>query len=89
MDGNPPVRGGSSRGFGAWSGRIPRASEQLGPCATTAEPAFKSPCSLESGLCPQRRHRNEKPVHRFEGLALLAATRESLCEAAKTQHSQK
>ena len=26
--------------FEPWSGKIPHASEQLGPCATTAEPAL-------------------------------------------------
>ena len=30
-------------GFEPWSGRIPHAAEQLGPCATTTEPALYSP----------------------------------------------
>ena len=27
-------------GFNSWSGRIPRATEQLGSCATTIEPVL-------------------------------------------------
>ena len=30
----------SGRGFEPWSGKIPRAAEQLSPCATTTEPAL-------------------------------------------------
>ena len=30
-------------GFDPWSGKIPWATEQLGPCATTIEPALWSP----------------------------------------------
>ena len=30
-------------GFGPWSRKIPRAAEQLSPCATTAEPVLWSP----------------------------------------------
>ena len=32
-------------GFEPWSGRIPHAAEQLGPCATATEPAPWSLCS--------------------------------------------
>ena len=57
VDGNLPVSGGRRREFDPWSGRIPHASEQLGLCATPAEPVLKGPGSLESVLCkksPQR-----------------------------------
>ena len=37
----------------------------------------------------KRSHRNEKPVHLNEEKPPLAATRESLCTATKTQCSQK
>ena len=37
---NPPARG---HGFEPWSGRIPHAAEQLGPWATTTEPARLEP----------------------------------------------
>ena len=47
--------------FEPWSGRIPQAVEQLGPCATTTEPGH-----LEPVLHNKRSHRNEKPVHRNE-----------------------
>ena len=35
--GSPPANAGDT-GFEPWSGRIPRATKQLGPCATTTEP---------------------------------------------------
>ena len=38
-----PMQGTRIRGFKPWSGRIPHAAEQLGPCATTTEPALQSP----------------------------------------------
>ena len=34
---NPPANAGG-HGFEPWSGKIPRAAEQLSPCATTTEP---------------------------------------------------
>ena len=37
----------------------------------------------------KRSHHNEKPAHHEEEQPLLAAPRESLCSALKTQYSQK
>ena len=71
-------------GFEPWSGKIPYAAEQLGPWATTTEPAH-----LEPVLCNKRGHDNERPVHRDEEWPPLAATRESPRTEAKTQHSHK
>ena len=31
------------RGFAPWSGKIPHATEQINPCATTTEPVLQSP----------------------------------------------
>ena len=59
-------------GFEPWSGRIPHATEQLGPWATTTEPAH-----LEPVLCDRRGHDSERPVHRNEEWPPLAATRGS------------
>ncbi|KAM9052748.1 exosome complex component CSL4 isoform 2-T2 [Megaptera novaeangliae] len=77
---------GTIRGhrFVPWSGKIPHAVEQLGPCATTAEPA-----RLEPVLRNKRGHNSERPAHRDEEWPLLAATRESPRTEMKTQHSQK
>ena len=64
---------------------------------------YRSPCALgpmsrnygglqalETVLHNCRRgHCNEKPMHRNEKWPLLAATRENLCKAAKTQSIQK
>ena len=36
---NPPANAGG-HGFEPWSGKIPRAAEQLSPCATTTEPVL-------------------------------------------------
>ena len=71
-------------GFEPWSGRIPRAAEQLGPCATTAEPA-----RLEPVLRNKRGRDGERPAHRDEEWPPLAVTRESPRTETKTQHSQK
>ena len=46
------------------------------------------PALLEPVLHNKRSHCNEKPTHRNEELAPLAATRESPCAATKIQHSQ-
>ena len=70
--------------FEPWSGKIPHAAEQLGPWATTTEPAH-----LEPVLCNKRGHDGERPAHRDEEWPLLAATRESPRTETKTQHSQK
>ena len=45
-----------------WSGKIPRATEQLSPRATTTE-AHTLP---EPVLLNKRSHRNQKPAHRNE-----------------------
>ena len=37
---NPPANQCRGHGFEPWSGKIPHATEQLTPCATTTEPAF-------------------------------------------------
>ena len=53
-------------GFYPWSRKIPHASEQLSPCATTTEPTchnYWSPRTLEPVLCSKKRHCNEKPTH--------------------------
>ena len=70
------------RGFEPWSGRIPHAAEQLGPWATTAEPA-----RLEPVLRNGRGRDGERPVHRNEEWPPLAATGESPRTEMKTQHS--
>ena len=71
-------------GFEPWSGKIPHAAEQLGPCATAAEPVC-----LELVLCSKRGHCSERPVHRNGEWSPLATTREGPCAATKTQRSQK
>ena len=71
-------------GFEPWSGKIPHATEQLGPWATTTEPA-----RLEPVLCNKRGRDSERPAHRDEEWPPLAATGESPCTETKTQHSQK
>ena len=59
-------------GFEPWSGKIPHAAEQLGPWATTTDPA-----RLEPVLCNKRGHDNERPVHHDEEWPPLATTREN------------
>ena len=71
-------------GFQPWSGKIPCAAEQLGPWATTTEPA-----RLEPVLHNKRGRNSESLAHRDEEWPLLAATRESPRTETKTQHSQK
>ena len=56
--------------------------EQLGPWATTTEPA-----RLEPVLRNKRGHDSERPVHRNEEWPPLAATRGSPSTETKTQHS--
>ena len=70
--------------FEPWSGKIPRAAEQLGPWATTTEPA-----RLEPVLRNKRGRDSEWPTHHDEEWPPLAATRESPRTETKTQHSQK
>ena len=69
-------------GFEPWSGKIPHAAEQLGPWATTTEPAC-----LEPVLRNKRGRDSERPAHRDEEWPPLATTRESPCTETKTQHS--
>jgi len=45
------------------------------------------PAFLELVVHNKRTHGNEKPTHHNEEKPLLAATRESLWAATKTQHS--
>ena len=70
--------------FEPWSGKISHAAEQLGPWATTTEPAC-----LEPGLHNKRGCDSERPAHRDEEWPPLAATGESPRTETKTQHSQK
>ena len=77
--------------FDPWSGKIPRAAEQLSPGTTTYWA-----CALESGnwsyralepmLC-KRSHCSEKPVPR-NWRTVPAPCNWSLCPATRTQHSQ-
>ena len=71
-------------GFEPWSGKIPHAAGQLGPCATTTEPA-----RLELVLRNKRGRDSERPAHCDEEWPPLATTRESPRTETKTQHSQK
>ena len=71
-------------GFEPWSGKIPHATEQLGPWATTTEPARLQPVPRS-----KRGRDSERPAHRDEEWPPLAATRESPRTETKTQHSQK
>ena len=52
-------------------------------------PQLLKPTRLEPVLRDKRSYRNEKPTYHNEEQPLLAATRESLRAAMKTQHSQK
>ena len=71
-------------GFEPWSGKIPHATEQLGPWATITEPV-----RLEPVLRSKRGCDSERPAHRDEEWSPLAATRESPRTETKTQHSHK
>ena len=71
-------------GFEPWSGKIPQAAEQLGPWATTTEPA-----RLEPVLRNKRGRDSERPAHGNEERPPLATTRESPRTETKTQHGQK
>ena len=80
---NLPANAGDT-GSKPWSGRIPHAAEQLGPRATTTEPA-----RLEPVLCSKRGRDSERPAHHDEEWPPLATTGESPCTETETQHSQK
>ena len=71
-------------GFEPRSGKIPPAVEQLGPWATTTEPA-----RLEPVLRNKRGHDSERPAHCNKEWPPLATTRESPRTETKTQHSHK
>ena len=71
---------GSSPGLG----RSHMATEQLGPWATTTDPA-----RLEPVLRDKRGRDSERPAHRDEEWPPLAATKESPRTETKTQHSHK
>ena len=70
-------------GFDPWSGKIPHPMEQQSPCAATAEPAC-----LEPMLCTRGGTATRSLCTATRGQPQLAATRESLCVAMKTQHIQ-
>ena len=81
--GNLPANAGDT-GFEPWSGRIPHAAEQLGPWATTTEPARLEPVLRNGGG-----HDSERPAHRDEEWPPLTTAGESPRTETKTQHSQK
>ena len=58
-------------GLDSWSRKIPHATGQLSPWATTTEPVL-----LELGSHSERSRHNEKPAHHNEEEPLLTATRE-------------
>ena len=69
---NPPCNAGR-HWFDPWSGKIPYATEQLGPCATTTtEPALQRPASTPEAHAPQpsagRLERSPRPVRLGEAL---------------------
>ena len=51
-------------GFEPWSGRIPHAPEQLGPCATATEPELQSPQATTTEARAPRAHapQQEEPT---------------------------
>ena len=76
---NLPANAGDT-GFKPWSGKIPHATEQLGPWATPAEPARLEPVPRGGrGRDSERpmRHDEEWLPHHDEEWPLLAATGES------------
>ena len=92
------------RGFGPWSGRIPHAAEQLGPCATTAGPTLWSPwATAVEPLCrscwgPRAWSQCSAAREATAMRSLHTATKsgphstqleKSLCAATRIQHNQK
>ena len=71
-------------GFEPWSGKMPHATEQLGPWAAITDPA-----RLEPVLCNKRGRDSERPAHRNEEWPTVAAAGESPRTETKTQHSHK
>ena len=64
-----------------------RAPQLLSLCSRAREPRLLGPVCLEPVLRSKRGHRNEKP--RNKEWPPLAATRESLRTATRTQRSHK
>ena len=58
---NPPANAGDV--FKPWSGKIPHATEQLSPCATSTERMLYSPCATtaEAHVPRARALQQEKP----------------------------
>ena len=99
---SPPANAGDIGSIpGAGRSHMPRSSWTRAPqllslCSRACEPQLLNPCARTTearmpGACALQREkpRNEKPAHGNEEWPLLAATRESLCAATKSQHSQK
>ena len=92
---NPPAKAGDT-GSSPGPGRshMPRSNKALAPqllsmCSRAHEPQLLKPAHLEPVFLNKRSHGNEKPAHCNEEEPPLAATRESLRAATKTQRSQK
>ena len=57
-------------GFDPWSGRTPHATEQLSPCAATAEPALWSPwATTAEAHMPRARALQQERPQQWEGRA--------------------
>ena len=76
-----PMQGTQVRAL-VWEDPTCRGAEQLGPWATTTEPA-----RLEPMLRNKRGRDSERPAHRDEEWPPRSATRESPRTEMKTQHS--
>ena len=52
-------------GFSPWSGKIPRATGELSPCAITTEPAFPRACAPQEKppQCEARAPQGIAPTH--------------------------
>ena len=75
---NPPANAGDTDLIPGLGTKMPCASEQLSPHATTTEPM----------LPHKRSHHNEKPEHHNKEWSPLVETRESPLAATDTQDSQ-
>lgn len=82
-------------GFHLWSGRSPRSEEQLSPWATTTEPVLQSlravttEAHVPSNPCSATRSTTRSLRATTREQAPLATVRECLCQAVKTQCSQR
>ena len=79
------------RGFKPWSGKIPLAAGQLGPCATATEPALRSLWATTTEArgpgahAPQQERLPHWVAHAPQGgVAPPRATRERPCTAGRT-----